>query len=156
LQSIYFCCNLHQVLVTEKITYQESVRYEVIAIASSTKDYKASFLVNQALHIQLEKSSDIEIDLKAKSIKKVYGKYTFEDELTGMEYILICNKSLNGAFLPSLKNFDYLLIIKIFEDEDDIDTYTLAEKLRNISDFQAALPTNKLNKKDEKMLYDNV
>lgn len=156
MQSIFFCCILHQVLATEKITYQDSERLEIIAIASPVKDYKASFLVNQALHILLEKSSDIEIDVKTKSIKKVFGRYVFKDALTELEYTLVCNKAINGSFLTSLKNFDYLLIIKSFEEEDDIDTYTLSEKLRNIAEFQAALPTNKLNKKEEKLLFEII
>lgn len=154
MQSNYFCCILHQVLATEKFTYQETAHYELIAIASPAKDYKASFFVNQALHIQLEKDADIEIDVKAKQIKKVFGKYTYADELTGMEYILICNKASTGAFFTTLKNFDYILVLKTYELEEDMDVYSLAEKLRNVSEFQAALHAAKLTKKEEKLLQE--
>jgi hypothetical protein len=154
LQATNFYCNLHKILALEKITYQDDQRYEIIAIATSAKDYKATFILNQMLFIQLEKADDLVVDLKAKSVSRQFGKYLFEDEMTGLEYHFICNRTPAGAFLTSLKNFDFLLIIKSYED--DIDVYSLVEKLRNVQEFQAALPVNKLSKKEDKLIKEFV
>jgi hypothetical protein len=138
----------------EKITFQDTEYYGIIAIATSAKDFKATFILNERLFIQLEKTDDLVVDNKSKSVKQVFSKYVFEDETTGLNYTFISNKTNKGAFLSSLKNFDFLLFIKSFED--DIDVYSLIEKLRNVNEFQAALPVNKLNKKEDKQVKELI
>lgn len=139
-----------KVLAKEKLTYQEQFFYETIAIATYLKDYRASFFVNQKLFVALEKIEDLKIDQKAKSLSKVYAQFSHKDELSGVKYYLIANKSLKGALFSSLKNFDFVFIV--LSDEDDIDVYSLLDKLREIPDFQAALHVNKMSKKDEGQL----
>lgn len=139
-----------EVLAKEKLTYQEQFFYETIAIATYLKDYRASFFVNQKLFVALEKIEDLKIDQKAKSLSKVYAQFFYKDELSGVKYYLIANKSLKGALFSSLKNFDFVFIV--LSDEDDIDVYSLLDKLREIPDFQAALHVNKMSKKDEGQL----
>lgn len=137
-------------MAKEKLTYQEQFFYETIAIATYLKDYRASFFVNQKLFVALEKIEDLKIDQKAKSLSKVYAQFSHKDELSGVKYYLIANKSLKGALFSSLKNFDFVFIV--LSDEDDIDVYSLLDKLREIPDFQAALHVNKMSKKDEGQL----
>lgn len=139
-----------EVLAKEKLTYQEQFFYETIAIATYLKDYRASFFVNQKLFVALEKIEDLKIDQKAKSLSKVYAQFFHKDELSGVKYYLIANKSLKGALFSSLKNFDFVFIV--LSDEDDIDVYSLLDKLRDVPDFQAALHVNKMSVKDERQL----
>jgi hypothetical protein len=139
-----------EVLAKEKLTYQEQFFFETIAIATYLKDYRASFFVNQKLFIELEKIQDLIVDQKSKSLSKTYTQFSHKDELSGVKYYLIANKSLKGALFSSLKNFDFVFIV--LSDEDDIDVYSLLDKLRDVPDFQAALHVNKMSKKDERQL----
>lgn len=137
-------------LAKKKLTYQDNFFYETIAIATYLKDFRATFFVNQKLFIQLEKIEDLVVNQKAKSLSKVYAQFFHQDELSGVKYYLIANKSLKGSLFTSLKNFDFVFIV--VSDEDDIDVYSLLDKLREVTEFQAALHVNKMSKKDESQL----
>lgn len=98
----------------------------------------------------MEKAPDIQVDLKAKGVVMTFGLYTFKDELSGLEYYLYSNKAPNGTFLSSVKNFDFILVVK--HDEDSVDVPYIVEKLRLVEEFQATLHVNQLSSKDNKLV----
>ena len=146
-----FYINLHEVLKAEKITYQPKINYYIIAIASVLKDYRMSFFINQELHLALEKDEDLISDDKKKESAKKLGKFYFFDPKSEFEYYLIQNKLPGLVFIKTLKNFDFLFIVKTI-DEDTVDTGTFAEKIKHIEDVQLVLEINKLKPAEQKLI----
>lgn len=136
---------------TQKITYQPKVNYYIIAIASVLKDYRISFFINQELHLNLEKSDDLLSENKSKESAKKFSKYYFLDEKSDFEYFLLQNKLNSDLYLKSLKNFDFLFIVKTI-DEDTIDIGSLFEKIKGIHDVQFALELHNLKAAEQKRI----
>lgn len=137
-------------MAKQKLTYNPEEFYNVIALATSLKDYRVSFFVNQLLHLELEKSDDLVIDLKKKSIVMSFGQHAYTDETRGLEYSLINNKSSNGVFLSSVKNFDFALVVK--SQDDSIDIPFILDKLKSIDKVNAVVSLNNLNSKETKLI----
>ena len=114
-------------MATKKITYQPKVNYYIIAIASVLKDYRISFYVNQYLHLNLERDEDLVSENKSKESANSFCKYYYLDDKSEFEYFLVQNKQLGKLYLKSLKNFDFLLIVKTI-DEETIDNRIEFEK----------------------------
>lgn len=149
--ALNFCLNLHYEVSTEKITYQPKLNYYIIAIASFLKDYRLSFFVNQELHLNLEKLEDLVSDNKKKEDARKYSKFYFFDELSEFEYYLVQNKQGGSVYLKSLKNFDFLFILKTI-DEEIVDMASLQEKIKNIADVQMSLQIDNLSPSDKKRI----
>lgn len=146
--------NLHKVLSTKKITYQPTVNYYIIAIASVLKDYRLSFFLNQDLHLQLEKTEDLLTDNKAKESAQTFGKYYYLDDKSEFEYFLVQNKQQGNVYVKTLKNFDFLFIVKTI-DEEAIDTSTFFNKIKEIKDLQLALEVRDLKASERKLIESN-
>lgn len=110
-----------------------------------------SFFINQELHLSLEKEDDFISEDKKKESAKKLGKFYFFDEKSEFEYYLIQNKMPGTIFIKTLKNFDFLFIIKTI-DEDTVDTGTFAEKIKQIDGVQLVLEINKLKPSEQKLI----
>ena len=91
--------------------------FSLVGIISALKEYKLAWLLNSKLEVQLEKTTDIEIEfLKNQSL--IISNYIYETEHSSLK--LLKNKSVdqfgdNPAFLvPELKRFDYFILIQGF------------------------------------------
>lgn len=146
--------NLHKVLSTQKITYQPTVNYHIIAIASVLKDYRLSFFINQDLHLNLEKTEDLWSDNKAKANAQTFSQYYFLDEKSEFEYFLVQNKQQGNTYLKTLKNFDFIFIVKTI-DEDTIDSNIFFDKIKEIKDVQLAMEVGELKAAERKLVQSN-
>jgi hypothetical protein len=142
---------LQRVLATKKITYQPKVNHYIIAVASVLKDYRISFFVNQHLHLNLERDEDLISENKSKESANSFCKYYYLDDKSEFEYFLVQNKQLGKLYLKSLKNFDFLLIVKTI-DEETIDTGSFYERIKNIKDVQLALEIHYLTPAEQKRI----
>lgn len=133
----------------QKITYQPEISYYVIAIASILKDYRMSFFINQDLHLNLEKQEDLKT--QEKGVSAAFSKYSFFDTNSEFEYFLIQNKNVNQLYIKSLKNFDFLFIIKTI-DEDSIDLGSFTERIKAMTDVQLVMEVLNLKGADKKKL----
>ena len=145
---------MHKVLSAQKITYQPTVNYYIVAIASVLKDYRISFFINQDLHLNLEKVDDLVRDNKAKENAQKFSKYYFLYDKSDFEYYLVQNKQQGNVFLKTLKNFDFLFIVKTI-DEDAIDTSIFFDKIKEIKDLQLALELQTLKPAERKLIESN-
>lgn len=136
---------------TQKITYKPSVNYYIIAIASVLKDYRISFFINQELHINFERVEDLVSEAKNKEKASSFAKHYYLDEKSDFEYFLVQNKQQGALYLKSLKNFDFLFVVKTV-DEDTIDIGSLYEKIKDIKDVQLALQINELKPSERKLV----
>lgn len=105
--------------------------FSLFGLISALKEYKLAWLLNNHLDVQLDKSKDIKIDF-LKSQNLVISNYLYETEHSSFR--LLKNKSMdqfedNSAFLlPELNRFDYLVIVRGFED-----TFTVQEIKNKLS-----------------------
>lgn len=134
----------------ETITYQYVLNYKIIAISSHLKDYRVSFYLNNLLGLNLTKIDNLIIDNKKKENTQSFEQQQFIDTQTELSYHLIQNKTQGGYFLPSLKKFDYLLILK---SENEIENYEeIFEKIRQSDRFLIAYKASELSKKENKII----
>lgn len=93
--------------------------FSLIGITCTIKEYKLAWKLNHLLEIQMHKEKDIEIEF-IKNKKLVISNYLFETENSQIR--LLKNKSSeedsdqSAYLMPELKEFDYLLMVKGFED----------------------------------------
>ncbi len=121
----------------QKLEAEIDYDFSLLAIISANRDYKFAWLINRLIDIQLNKSSDIEFDF-LKSQNLIISNYTYETENSSIQ--LLKNKSVdsvggNAAYLmPELNRFDYLMLVRGFEDTFSIEE--LKAKLSGISNVQ--------------------
>lgn len=141
-------------MTKEKLTYHFSFNYKIIAISTPLKDYKVSFYLNELLDLKLKKIANLTIDNKAKESAQTFELQYFMAEEEAIAYYLIHNKNLGLHFLPSLKQFDFLLILKTeneINNQDEIIT-----KLKSSSHFQVVFKVESLNKKENVIVEKNI
>lgn len=136
---------------TQKITYKPAVNYYIIAIASVLKDYRISFFINQELHINFERVEDLVSEVKNKEKASSFAKYYYLDDKSDFEYFLLQNKQQGALYLKSLKNFDFLFVVKTV-DEDTIDIGSLFDKIKDLQDVQLALQIHELKPSERKLI----
>ena len=136
---------------TTKITYKPSVNYNVIAIASVLKDYRISFFINQELHLNFERVEDLVSEDNRKVKASSFAKYYYLDEKSDFEYFLVQNTRQGALYLKSLKNFDYLFVVKTM-DEDTVDISSLFDKIKNVQEIQLALQLHELKPSERKLI----
>ncbi len=114
----------------KKLKLENEIQYDfsLVGITCTLKEYRLAWKLNNLLDIQLNKEKDIEIEfLKTQNL--VICNYLHETENSQIR--LLKNKSTNdfsvqsAYLLPELKEFDYFLMIRGFED-----TFSM-EVLRN-------------------------
>lgn len=141
-------------MAKEKVEISIEYNYKMIAIASSLKDYRVSYLINDALNINLKKVESLVIDNKTKSKVSVFDMQSDLETNKEKEFYLISNKIVGNYFLSSLKSFDFIFIIK---DERQIEnTEELYLKFKEINKFQIVLKIEKLSKRENKIVEDNL
>lgn len=138
----------------DKLTYQFSFNYKIVAISTHLKDYRVSFYLNKLLDLKLKKIPNLVVDNKAEESAQTFElqHYTIEEETT--EYFLIHNKNMGLCFLPSLKHFDFLLLIKAENEINNQDQ--IIEKLKISTHFQVVYKVENLSKKENTIVEKNI
>lgn len=128
--------------------------YKVIAIASALKNYRVTFFINDALQINLKSVDELTIDNKKDGKVFEYEKYEDIETDIDFEYLLFNNKTIGKQLLPSLKGFDYILIIK---SENDITFQEEAyRKLKEIQEFKIVFKVLKLSPRDNSIVEKQI
>ncbi|MGB0886227.1 MAG: IPExxxVDY family protein [Chitinophagales bacterium] len=138
----------------EKIPYQYDFNYKIIAISTHLKDYRVSFFINECLGITLEKTEDLKVDYKSKNVIQSFEMQHFNQEEIETEFFLIHNKSSGVFFLPSLKKFDYLLLIKTENQINNQDK--IIESLNENQHFQIVYKVAELSSRENNIIEKNI
>jgi len=138
----------------DKLTYQFSFNYKIVAISTHLKDYRVSFYLNELLDLKLKKTANLIVDNKVEESAQSFElqHYTSEEEV--IDYYLIHNKSMGLYFLPSLKQFDFLLLLKTENEINNQDQ--IIEKLKSSSHFQVVYKVENLSKKENTIVEKNI
>ena len=98
-----------------KYYLEDAYEYDflLIGISCHEKDYRLSWALNQNLSLQLIKEKeDIEVFINKTNESSLHSFYSYKNEETQNEFILINNRSSTGFLIPEKNMADYLLIIK--------------------------------------------
>lgn len=128
--------------------------YKIFAISSSLKDYRAAYFINNSLTISLKKVDNLIIDNKKKSEIFSYELQKDEESDANFDYFLINNKTIGKQLISSLKNFDYLFLIK--SDTEIAQQDFLFKQLKTVEQFQVVLDIEKLSARDNNIIEQNI
>jgi len=98
-----------------KYYLEDAYEYDflLIGISCHEKDYRISWALNQNLSLQLVKDKeDIEVLINKTNETSLHSFYSYKNEETHNEFILINNRGTTGFLIPEKQMADYLLIIK--------------------------------------------
>lgn len=122
---------IHKIQIDDFVT----IDYELIAIHSSTEDYRLAYFINQTLQILLEKSTK-DISVTSAKAEGCFSRFVFEDAHTGAIWDFMQNKTTraitkttstssaslfseaeidiaaSSSLLPELKKVDYILKVE--------------------------------------------
>lgn len=96
-------------MVKFTLELEQDFDFYLLGIFCHVKDYRLSWFLNKALNIDLQKSSNLVLNIKKVEQEHSLQEYIDEEELK--EYYLIANRSRDGWLLPEEK-CDYLLMLK--------------------------------------------
>ncbi|MBW4888151.1 IPExxxVDY family protein [Mucilaginibacter sp. HMF5004] len=133
------------------LKFEIDLDFVLIAITSSLKDYRLCFLINRALNFNFAKIDDLEIDLNIGG-QSYFSFYNFNRDDSETDYFFISNKGTDGYLIPEMNKTDYLLMIKNYIDENDLET--IITGLNRIPEIVAAVKVDpKKIKSRENLLF---
>lgn len=118
------------------ILFDEEVDFELIGICSPHNDYRVAWNLNNKLHIDLAKASNLyEVYSKKGLLASKHTFYKYIDEQDGVEWYLIKNKHEGKFLIPEKNQIDHFLFIRnnILLDLDEV-----LEKIKTLSSIVAA------------------
>jgi hypothetical protein len=148
LQQIKVNINLNK----KVLKFEIDLDFVLIAITSSLKDYRLCFLVNRALNFNFTKNDDLELDLLNGSDKAFFSLYKYYIEESETDFLFISNKGTEGYLIPEMNKTDYLLMIKNYIDENELEN--MITGLNRIPEIVAAVKVDpKKIKSRENLLF---
>lgn len=100
--------------------------YRVLGLYSQQKDYRLSWLLNNALSLELRKVRDFEY-LPHKHPEKVgFSLYGHEDHHFRLNFYLLNNRYQQWSLIHDPSNLDFLLLLNADDSRYDIDALVAA------------------------------
>jgi hypothetical protein len=150
----YFYGRLKLILILNKkvLKFEIDLDFVLIAITSSLKDYRLCFLINRGINFNFAKKDDLELDLLNGSAKSAFSLYKYYIEESETEFLFISNKGTEGYLVPEMNKTDYLLMIKNYIDENELENIITC--LNRIPEVVAAVKVDpKKIKSRENLLF---
>lgn len=131
-----------------KISFSPATDFIALAIVSPERDYKLCFLLNKALHINLDKATTVYNNEKKPQnaeTQLAFPAFIYYDNAEDLYYYIIKNNNEGKYMLPQMKQVDYLFLLKGRELEKNVEKikYVLTQLPYIHSTF--AIPNNYLN-----------
>lgn len=115
-----------------KYTLEEEYDYDfrLIGISCHEKDYRICWGINNQLCLSLAKEeAELEVQIKKTNTYSKHALYSYFQEDTENEFILLTNRSKSGFLLPEQAHADYLLMIK---ESYDVNLVEVIFKIKSI------------------------
>jgi hypothetical protein len=130
-----------------RLVVEYTYSFALIGITSSVKFYKLAWLLNNAMHIDLAKEQDF--DLEGKNRSHTYECYSYPSDEPVL--VLYKNKSVSTDseyLLPEKSHFDYIL--KIPAESQSFSVKEITEVLRDLDriEYIGALDVDTLKSRD--------
>jgi hypothetical protein len=138
-----------------KLIVEHAYDFDLLGLVSPVKDYKAAWLINRELEIDLVKVEDLELDFYNGPTLKISQYFL---SLPHGFVQLLKNKALNSTnqisyLVPELRSMDYFLLVQ--DETFQISINTFAEKLSQNPLVQNVmkLDISKLKSKENLLTY---
>jgi hypothetical protein len=134
------------------VKFEIDLDFVLIAITSSLKDYRLCYMINKDLNFSFVRNNDLELDALNGQPKSFFSFFKYGWESSETEFYFIGNKGSDGYLIPEMNKTDYLMMIKNYIDEADLDDIIL--KLNRIPEIVAAVKVDpKKIKSRENLLF---
>jgi hypothetical protein len=138
-----------------KLIVEHAYDFDLLGLVAPVRDYKAAWLINRDLHLDLVKVDDLELDFYNGHYLKIAQYFL---SLPHGFVQLLRNKALNSTnqilyLIPELKSMDYFLLVQDRTFQISINTF--AEKLSQNPLVQNVmkLDITKLKSKENLLTY---
>lgn len=140
-------------MADRKITNELVTDYKLVGVATSLKEYKFCFHLNQLLGCDFNKLKDLIFEPTDRTRKVQFSVFKAGDETDQNSYMVFSNKNKQDVLLPEISNFDY--VIKIHGKYEAADIKTLTDGIRLFPDVMmtAEIPLKKIKSK-ERLVYE--
>jgi hypothetical protein len=109
-------------------------------------------MINKGLNFNFLRDDDLELDAFNGLPKSFFSFFKYHWESSETEFFFIGNKGSDGYLIPEMNKTDYLLMIKNYIDDNDLDDIIL--KLNKIPEIVAAVKVDpKKIKSRENLLF---
>lgn len=138
-----------EVLVAEKkIKNDLETGYRLAGVASSLKDYKFCYHLNQLLSCDFRKLKDVSFDSPDRSRHDLFGIFRAEREADEVCFTVFNNKTPGAILLPEVSNFDF--IIRVDGKFPDEKMKKLIEEMLRFPEvmMSAEIPLKKIKNRD--------
>lgn len=134
------------------LKFEIDLDFVLIAITSSLKDYRLCYLINRELGFNFVKIDDLYLDPAHGEKPAYFSLYKYSWESSETDFYFISNKGSEGYLIPEMNKTDFLLMIKNYMDEDDLEKALIG--LNRIQEIVAAVKVNpKKIKSRENLLF---
>lgn len=97
-------------MVRKVLKIEENMDLSIIGISSSLKDYQLGHFLSKNLRLDLERVEDLKWNYPKQNRTLFFSKFGIDTGITEQKAFLFNNRSSGVYFLPSLKEFDYLMV----------------------------------------------
>lgn len=103
-----------------KLEFDYEIDFFLLGISCHLPDYRTAFVINKALHLDLERQEDMDLRRGRNNEKHYFSFFQHDDPENYLTVNLINNRSEKGFFVPEHKQMDYFLQLWLPNNEEDI------------------------------------
>ncbi len=130
------------------------VDYRLIGVASSLKEYKFCYHLNQLLNADFAKLNDLVLPSTDRTRTLKFGVFKAGTEEDKNQFFVFNNKNSGDVLLPEAANFDYLIQIKGDCATDEITAVATGIKSFPETLLCTEIPIRKIKNKDRLIYFE--
>lgn len=140
-------------MAEKRIKNELDTDYVVIGIATSLREYKLCYHLNNLLECDFRKLKDITFEPTDRTRTSQFSVFKAASADNQMQYMVFANKNGGEVLLPEAASFDFLLRVDGNLETEQV--ATLVEGIRNLPDvlLTAEIPARKI-KNRERLVYE--
>lgn len=140
-------------MAEKRITNELDTDYRLVGIATSLKEYKLCYHLNQLLGCDFRKLKDLIFEPKDRTRSTQFSVIKAGSDDDKNQLIVFSNKSSGEYLLPEVSNFDY--VIQVWGKYEDEDMRFLVDGIKQFPEvvMSAEIPIKKIKSK-ERMVYE--
>jgi hypothetical protein len=139
-------------MADKKIANELPTDYQLIGIATSLKEYKLCYHINQLLNADFQKLPDLVFESKDRTRQVQFSVFKSGGEADRVQYMVFGNKNLNEVLLTEISNFDFILQIHGKLEPEEIKAVVDGIKEFPEIVLTAEIPLKKIKSK-ERLVY---
>jgi len=115
------------------LKFDQELDISLVGVASPLKDYRLGHFFSQYVWPNIERKEDVCLDYPKQNRTLFFSSFEFIQTHPEQKVYLLSNRSSGAFFIPSLKEFDYLILwTPGISQEDSLDFLTKIKKTPDI------------------------